>query len=513
MNRSLFVLPDGTEIFSGIEQVPAIQSVTLTRSVNTETDLQYGASCAAMLEASLIDTSGTFSLASGQELRYYEVDGEGQWRLMGHFLLETPTKPSGHAIKFTAYDRMILLDRDLTDWLTALDQWPYQMADLLSMVCTECGLTLAEDTQLVNGDFPVPRFLSRVTGRQLVQWVAGANGVFAEISPEGTMTFREFSEGGTLRLAQKSIKVTDYATAPIVRVVVQQSEDDVGVACPENSDGETYSILGNPLLASDSSDALFGYVQNLAERLVGVSYTPMELEVFDPDGLCSPGMFLTVEDANGKAYKTAVFSVKHSGGLSVLTSTGNASRANATAVNNKDETKLIQGRVAEIRSTLEEVSAGLRQTTIDMESVKQESSMAALKADSVSTRVSTVQSTAESVKTQLTELTQTASSLELSILNMQEDLDGKADRSTVEEITECFLFAENGMTISNATTGMGIRVSEKQVAFTGGVDPTTVITPNEMTTTNLRVGVRQDLGEFSFLSRTNGNLSFRYTGG
>ena len=60
---------------------------------------------------------------------------------------------------------------------------------------------------------------------------------------------------------------------------------------------------------------------------------------------------------------------------------------------------------------------------------------------------------------------------------------------------------------------MGIGVSEKRVIFTGGNDPTTVITPNAMETTNLTVGVRLDLGCFSWIPRTNKNLSLRWTGG
>ena len=61
--------------------------------------------------------------------------------------------------------------------------------------------------------------------------------------------------------------------------------------------------------------------------------------------------------------------------------------------------------------------------------------------------------------------------------------------------------------------GMGIGVSEKQVAFTGGENPSTVIRPNSMNTTNLTVKESLTLGDFAFIPRTNGNLSFRYTGG
>ena len=106
-----------------------------------------------------------------------------------------------------------------------------------------------------------------------------------------------------------------------------------------------------------------------------------------------------------------------------------------------------------------------------------------------------------------------AEGLDIAVTNLRKNLEGKADQEQVTELTEHFRFAENGLTISNSATGMGINVSEKKVAFTGGKDPTTVITPNAMETTNLTVGVRLDLGDFSLIPRTSGNLSLRYTGG
>jgi hypothetical protein len=101
--------------------------------------------------------------------------------------------------------------------------------------------------------------------------------------------------------------------------------------------------------------------------------------------------------------------------------------------------------------------------------------------------------------------------LRFSVSQLRTQTDTKADRSELSELTEHFRFGAEGMTISNTATGMGIGVSQTQVVFTGGSAPTTRITPNEMTTTNLHIGSRLDLGSFSLLPRTSGNLSLRYT--
>lgn len=483
MKRNLFVLPDGTEIFSGIGETPAIKSVIHTQDVNTATDLDFAAACAAAVEVELIGAEAAFSLPAGTELLYMTVDDNGARTEVGRFLMEAPKKASANVYRFTAYDRMILFDRDMTGWLTSLDQWPYTIRDLLDLCAAECGVEIEEGIELVNGDYPVQKFIREITGRQLIQWVAGANAAFATMTPKGKLTFAGYVDGGRLDLPRKSMVVTDYATSPIQRVVVRQAEDDVGVSWPENSDGETYSVTDNPLLATFTTEALLPYVERLADRVIGLSYTPVTTEVWDEKLFCRPGVFYTIE-RNGIEYKTAVFSVKRKGSMATVKSTGNASRNSASAVNGKNVVEIIQGRMARINVSIEEVSSSLSQQKIDLEGVTE----------------------------QTTTVVQTAAGLEVTVTEVKKDLGNKADRAEVAELSEHFLFTEEGMTIFNDATGMGINVSEQQVAFTGGQDPTTVITPNQMNTTKLVVGERMDIGEFSFLPRTNGNLSFRYIG-
>ena len=513
MKKDLFVLPNGKEIHSGHGQTPAFTSVTYTQMVNDATDLEYGAACAGMIEAALLDTSGAFSMSAGDELAYYSVAEDGARTLQGYFTLEKPTKPSANTCKFTAYDRMIRFDKDLSMWLASLTEWPYTMGNFLTLVCAQCGVELADGVQLINGDFQILRFIQQVTGRQLIKWIACANAAFAAITPEGKLTFSTYTDVGDLGLAVKSLKLADYTTAPIERVVVKQHEDDVGVAWPQNSEGETYTILGNPLLATLATADLVEYVKSIADLVVGMSYTPAEAQFFDPDGKCKPGTYITITDRYGKKHRTAVFSVKHSGSTSTVKSTGNPSRDSAGAVNGKDAVKVLQGRVAKIRVDLEEVSSDLSKTTIEVGSVKNEQSGIKQTVGGIETRVSNTEETVDGLQSKYTEISQRTDGLDLSVTTIKEEVGEKADQSEVTEITERFRFEADGLTITNSGTGMGIGVSEKRVVFTGGKDPTTVITPNAMETTNLTVGTRLDVGNFSLIPRTNGNLSLRCTGG
>lgn len=180
---------------------------------------------------------------------------------------------------------------------------------------------------------------------------------------------------------------------------------------------------------------------------------------------------------------------------------GVARAAEGQAIKAQDEVKIVQGQMTEIQSDLDGVTLRVSATetvTGDLHETTEQ-----LKED-MQTKA-TVQ--------QLTEVKTAADGLRVTVSEVQTVLDGKADQVEVTEITEHFIFGAEGLIITNSGTGMGINVSEKKVEFTGGGDPTTVITPNEMETTNLRVGEQLDLGKFSFIPRTNGNLSFRYTGG
>lgn len=506
MIRNLFVLPDKTEIFSGVGASPAIQALTYTAAVNCGTDLDYGSACAAVVEATLIDTSGAFSLAAGDEMAVYDVDDAGARTLLGLFIPETPRKPSANTYKITAYDRMIKFDKDLSNWLAELPDWPYTMSNFLALVCSQCGVETVSGLQLLNGDFPILRFVQQVTGRQLIKWIAGANGAFAHITPEGKLNFSAYADGGSLELPMRSLKVSDYTTAPIERVAIKQTEDDVGVSWPVNSTGETYTILGNPLMATFDQGEMLSYVERLAARLIGLSYTPVEAQVFTDTGKITPGSFYKVKDRNGHEYKTVVFSAKRSGGTTTIISTGNASRAGSTAIAEKDQIKILQGRVAEVKFDLDEVSFKLKETEATANGVSEKNAALVVRVDSLTSRVSETEKAANGTVEWFTQIDQKTNSLEILIGE-------KADQGAVEELTEHFIFDDDGLTITNRGTGMGIGISEQRVIFTGGSSATTVIRPDEMETTNLRIGSRLDLGKFSFLPRTNGNLSFRYTGG
>lgn len=184
MLKTKIILPDGTVLSSGAGERNAIVSATLTQKVNDQSELAPGSVCCAMLEATVIAPEGGLTLQAGTEVTCYKGD-----LCLGLFTLEKPTRASANTLKLTAYDRISWLDKDLSQWLADLTEWPYSLYDLAVMVCEACGLTLVNE-DLPNGSYLVQRFsASGITGRQLMQWIGQAAGRFCRATPDGKAEF------------------------------------------------------------------------------------------------------------------------------------------------------------------------------------------------------------------------------------------------------------------------------------------------------------------------------------
>ena len=566
MYQTLLVLPDGRELSSGKLGQAAIASITLTAAVNDGKQLQLGSACAAQLEARVISPQ-SLGLKAGDEITLYRAQ-EGTRQPMGIFLLEKPTRPSPNVWELTAYDRMILLDRDLTAWLSSLQGWPYRLEDFAAMVCAACGVEL-EHQEIPNGQYPVQKFSAEgITGRQLIRWVGQIAGRFCRATPRGTLEFSWYQplsepvlgaraiakletlwqdgdlqlssdrietvlEGSHLQIQAPNLEVTgdgmggvtltveedpeqlwyyqgalrreDYQVAPVEQVQLRQDEKDVGILYPGDTPlANTYTITGNGLLTASSAQELMPIAQTLYRQLQGFSYTPCKVTVPE-DHRITPGTILQVTDLTGHSFRTLVMTKTTSGHRDTVESTGSAVRS-LSEVTATQRLQALSGKVLHLRLDVDGLQA---------ENADARGNLASLQMDvgGITSRVQAIEETEEALKSTATTLTQRADGVELSLTAMAESLGDKADKTAVTEIEKRFLIRADGLTIQNAVSGMGVGISEERIVFTGGNNPTTVVRPNAMETTNLRVGTRLDLGAFSFFPRSNRNLSFRYTGG
>ena len=465
MVRHLLVLPDGTEVFSGGNGA-AVMALRLTRTVNQGQQLKAGAACAAMLEANLIHLDPG-CITAGDALVLYTVDDDGNRQKEGIFLAEKPERTGASTLKLTAYDRLTLLDRDLTAWLKGLTGWPYTLHTLARMVCEACGLQLVT-AQIPNGDFPVEAFTAEgVTGRQLMMWIAEAACRFCRATADGDVELSWYAPvpvtlgPSQLRTAQAAytdgdlsiqtaggevtdrvsltsgyVAVTDdsqgnvtltlydalqrqycfqggmtlaeYTVAPIEKVQLRQDETDIGTLWPADTDKplNTYCITGNPLLSAQSSQTLQPVAQTLLQQLKDGSYTPGTLKL--PAGQpIQPGCILQIEDPAGRTVSFWVMTMERTGQQDILTCIGEADRDSTGACNDLTYAP-VSGKVLRLQADVD----GLK-----IENADNSGKLARLEldVDGIRTRVEENSETAEGLQEKLSFIEQTAESIALQV--------------------------------------------------------------------------------------------------
>ena len=469
MLKTLIVLPDGTEISSGGEGT-AIVSAVLTQCVNDSENLSLGSTCANMLEADLCTPDGTLAIAAGDELTIYKTDGAGNRHLVGYFTTEKPTRPTANTLRLTAYDRITKLDKDLTDWLADLDKWPYSLYDFAAMVCEACGLSLMNDS-LPNGDYMVPVFTARgITGRKLMQWVGEIAGRFCRATPAGQIEFAWYTPsgvtitpGGDRWYIQNGLAFEDYQVAPIEKVQLRLTQEDVGVVWPdETGEKNTYIISGNYLLTTTDSATLQPVAQTLYEMLQGVSYTPCKVTI--PAGVdIRAGDTVQITDRNGKKLTAYVMKKVQRGQAETLECTG-SHRRDSTETTNNEEYRAKHSKLLELRKQAEGLSLRALQTEAGLEAVTEAVADVQMKSDELLLHVSRMDQTTgqslESVNDALQTLQKevsakmTAEAVEVQIQTAMENGTSKVVTNTG------FTFDDAGMTVEKSGSEMKTQITE-----------------------------------------------------
>lgn len=428
MLRTILILPDGREISSGAAQQNVIRSFKLTQKVNDTKELTLGSVCANVLEAELQTPIGGLELTAGQEITAYRTDESGSRNLLGQFVLKKPERPSANVLRITAYDRVSLLDRDLSEWLQTLQAWPYTMLDFAQMVCNACGLELVNDT-IPNGDFPVQAFYTpKITGRQLMQWIGEATGRFCRATPDGKLEFAWYTPSGVTLTAdgvrffyQDGLSFADYQVTPIQKIQIKQTRDDVGVVWPdETGEKNTYVISGNYLLATDSSDALLPVAQTLYHQMKEMGYTPCKVKIPACMDIL-PGHSLQIIDKNGKTLTTLVMTKTQAGQQDTLECTGSQTRDTTTVVN-QEKYRGITRQMLELQKEVEglTVTASRIEETLQQNEDVVEDTLERI--ESVQTSVSQVHMTADSIKASVSDLEEIVGSTTDALLQAKEQI-------------------------------------------------------------------------------------------
>lgn len=391
MYKNILVLDDGTEISAGKVGHNAIRALTCTETVSSTTDLCPGAACASKLEITIwVEPGSDLVITSGTRLAHYREDTSGMRSLCGTYWAVKPTRQTRNTYKIYAYDVVSKLDGIQSTWLRSIQgQFPMTLWAFAQAVAQRCGIEIANAALPRSGDYQVQAvYADDLTGRQLLSWVAQASCTFLRATPDGRLEFAWYTErivpgigptageawtaldlaGELLATADGEIWIfgqeqlgyfsgglsyEDYTTAPIDKVQIRQTDDDVGVIYPPDETGTNALVLqGNLLLTTATAEALQPVAQAIFETMQGVSYTPLTVSVQAADGLPAPGSIVMVTDAYGRQMQTYVMSRTTTGQRVTLESTGNARRDSTAAVNEQKYTNL-SGKLLEISASVD----------------------------------------------------------------------------------------------------------------------------------------------------------------
>ena len=472
---TLIVLPDGTEIFSGPGDGPKIQSATTKQIVNDGQELSIGSVCSAMFECTILNPGGELSIAAGDEITVYRVNGDTR-KKVGLFTMEEPVRPSPNRYQITAYDRVSWLDKDLTDWLISLDGWPYTVDQLAGMVTNECNVGLGTEL-LLNGSYQVQRFGgSGITGRKIVQWIAEISASFCRANADGGITFERYRTTNTIINPTDtfSVQLADYQTAPIDRVQIRLSEDDIGVIYPD-VEGVTYPITGNYLLTNADPAALQTVAQNIHNVIRGITYTPGTVTMLhNPD--IRAGDIITVRDRSGKTATMYIMSKTIKGQKDILECTGSPSRESSTVVH-EESFKAVNAKMMEIRRDVSGLNLKVSEAETRIEDNRaytdQKITEVTIAADGLASTVQQVQESVDGVSSQISSIRQTADSISLKVSNIEENGVDQVKTGfglTVKE--SAVVIARDGAEIENRLdeTGMYVTRPDGTVVFQGAAD-------------------------------------------
>lgn len=458
MLKTYIALADGRVLSSGDGGEDAIVSVSITTCVNSTQQLRTGSVCAGMLETKLF---GGARISAGDRLQVWRQDEGGTVYPLGQFIAEEPAR-NRYTLDVVAYDPVVLLDKDVTELLKQEHLQNCSLQVLAEEVCAFCGLSL-QGQELPLGNLQVTGLSGQgITGRQVLGWIGELTGHFCRATAEGGVEFSWYEEnskycigpregggvpwengmlsglsgtveGRTLTLSdgryengalylenaslqkmlpyfQGSLCYEEYTVAPIQKVQLRKTADDVGTVFPDGLEGEknTYVVEGNPLIGALPQEALCQVAEHLFYRMEKVSYTPCKVTLPASFHIC-PGDVVQVTDIEGKKISAYIMQKVQQGQKDTLECTGSSTQDSTSAVNNKSQAD-IRGKVMNLRTDLEGLMAEHTNTA-------DKAARLELDMENIATQVSRQ----EDLQEKITQLEQTADAIKIAVEKLTDD--------------------------------------------------------------------------------------------
>ena len=200
------------------EDISLTAGVELTEEFNSEKNLAIGLTPSRMISFTMLnDTNqlanfgfGWFTAYLGARIdsgtpteRMETFTEKGQtvtdaFSKLGVFYAERPDVIAKKTISVTAYDQMILLDKDMPTSASLSISYPTTIGTIFSKICQGMGIT-GQSGSFLNDGLEVaeePDAFKQATVRKVIGWIAECACSNALFNREGTLEFSWFSSTG-----------------------------------------------------------------------------------------------------------------------------------------------------------------------------------------------------------------------------------------------------------------------------------------------------------------------------
>ena len=294
-----------------------------------------------------------------------------------------------------------------------------------------------------------------------------------------------------------------YSTDLIKRVQINQSDDDVGVIYPADVDGNCFTISGNLILGTCSTDDITAVATALYNQLRDVSYVPASIKAFRTI-LVRAGDIITINDAYGKQMKTYVMKVTVSPSGTTISSTGDKSYNETVAVASEKYSNLT-GKMLSIQKSIDGLEIKNSDLVGNMSSIK-------ATAEGLETTVKGVKDAVDGVKDSVSEMStsfkQTKEGFEMSFEQNGKDI--AALKEGADTQSSYIRFVDGNIHLGKSGSAITLIIKNDRVSFFNGSKEVAYVSKDQLYITDGEFLANLYIGKFGLTPRdTTGNLSFR----
>lgn len=276
------------------------ESFTLTESLSSENDLNFGSCDSTMVEITVADV---IEDVTGREF-VLSIEIDGYPMIFGMYTVDSFVRQADRRKrKITAYDRMRKFDTDVSEWYKNLT-FPTTVKAFRDSICDYIGIT-QETAVLPLDSMVVEKTIdpTEISGRDVLVSICQINGCFGHINKMGNLSYIFLQQTGLYPSEDlwpheelypselggdgigfenidyyKSMSYEDYLIDGITGVNIRQEEGDIGASV---GDGDNpYAIEGNFLVYGKSALELLNIAQSIYGIIANRIYRPAKIQCY-----------------------------------------------------------------------------------------------------------------------------------------------------------------------------------------------------------------------------------------